>query len=143
MSGLLQDCCNQRPSKTWLKLKNPESAAVRLGAREGVALASAHPSSAQIENPTKASTATLRMIIAIAATSMMESRLAMRQFLRQSRAMLGRMFPVLHFDPSWRVAASIGALAMRQCGQARCQLCTQYRTFSSVLSTSEKGNEQT
>jgi hypothetical protein len=52
MSGLLQDCCNQRPSKTWLKLKNPESAAVRLGARGGVALASAHPSSAQIENPT-------------------------------------------------------------------------------------------
>jgi hypothetical protein len=29
MSGLLQDCCNQRPSKVWLKAKNPESAAVR------------------------------------------------------------------------------------------------------------------
>jgi hypothetical protein len=38
--------------------------------------ASAHPSlhgSAQMENPTKASTAALRTIIAIAATSMMES----------------------------------------------------------------------
>ena len=29
MSGLLQDCCNQRPSKVWLKAKNPASAAVR------------------------------------------------------------------------------------------------------------------
>jgi hypothetical protein len=40
--------------------------------------------SAQMENPTKARTATLRTIIAIAATSMVESRLAMRQFFRQS-----------------------------------------------------------
>jgi len=40
---------------------------------------------AQIENRTKASTATLRTIIAIATTSMMESRLdAMRHFWRQS-----------------------------------------------------------
>jgi hypothetical protein len=37
-----------------------------------------------MENPTKASTATLRTIIAIAPTSIMESRLAMRQFFRQS-----------------------------------------------------------
>ena len=88
MSGLLQDCCNQRPSKTWLKLKTPASEAVRPGARGAVALASAHPSlhgSAQMENATKASTATLRTIIAIAVTSMMESRFAMHQFLRQSR----------------------------------------------------------
>ena len=43
-----------------------------------MALASAHPGlhgSAQMENPTKASTATLRTIIAIAATSMLEIRL--------------------------------------------------------------------
>src|SRR5258707_8283815 len=54
------------------------------GARGGVALALAHPGVhgvAQIENRTKASTATLRTIIAIATTSMMESRLdAMRHF---------------------------------------------------------------
>jgi hypothetical protein len=31
-SGLLQDRCNQRPSKVWLKSKNPASDAVR---REG------------------------------------------------------------------------------------------------------------
>jgi hypothetical protein len=37
-----------------------------------------------MEKPTKASTATLRTIVAIAATSMMESRLAMRQFWRRS-----------------------------------------------------------
>jgi hypothetical protein len=37
-----------------------------------------------MENPTKAIRATLRTIIAIATTSMMESRLAMRQFLEQS-----------------------------------------------------------
>ena len=52
-----------------------------------MALVSAHPglhNSAQMENPTKASTATLRTIIAIAPTSIMESRLAMRQFFRQS-----------------------------------------------------------
>jgi hypothetical protein len=52
-----------------------------------MALVSAHPglhSSAQMENPTKASTATLRTIIVIAPTSIMESRLAMRQFFRQS-----------------------------------------------------------
>ena len=53
-----------------------------------MALASAHPGlhgSAQMENPTKASTATLRTIIAIAATSMLVIRLdAMRHFWRQS-----------------------------------------------------------
>ena len=52
-----------------------------------MALVSAHPglhNSAQMENPTKASTATLRTIIVIAPTSIMESRLAMRQFFRQS-----------------------------------------------------------
>ena len=58
------------------------------GARGGVALASAHPGlhgSAQMENPTKASTATLRTIIAIAATSMLVIRLdAMRHFWQQS-----------------------------------------------------------
>ena len=58
------------------------------GARGGVALASAHPGlhgSAQMENPTKASTATLRTIIAIAATSMLVLRLdAMRHFWQQS-----------------------------------------------------------
>jgi len=37
-----------------------------------------------MENPTKASTAKLRTIIAIAVTSMMESRFAMRQFFWQS-----------------------------------------------------------
>jgi len=52
-----------------------------------VALVSAHPDlhgSAQMENPTKASTATLRTITAIAATSMMERRLAMRQCFQKS-----------------------------------------------------------
>ena len=52
-----------------------------------MALASAHPNlhgSAQMENPTKASTATLRTIIAIATASMVESRLVMRQLFRQS-----------------------------------------------------------
>jgi bifunctional non-homologous end joining protein LigD len=75
------------PSKVWVKTKNPESAAVRREREEGVALASAHPSlhgSAQMENPTKASTATLRTIITIAATSMVDSRLAIRQLFRQS-----------------------------------------------------------
>jgi hypothetical protein len=51
-----------------------------------MALALAHPGlhgSAKMENTTKASTATLRTLIAIAATSMVESG-AMRQFLRQS-----------------------------------------------------------
>jgi hypothetical protein len=37
-----------------------------------------------MENPTKAITATLKTIIAIAATSMMESRLIMRQCFRRS-----------------------------------------------------------
>jgi len=37
-----------------------------------------------MENPTKASTATLRTIITIAATSMVDSRLAIRQLFRQS-----------------------------------------------------------
>jgi hypothetical protein len=77
------------PSRTWLKLKNPASEAVRR-ARGGVALVSAHPGlhgSAQMENPTKASTAKLRTIIAIAATSMLKARLgsnAMRHRWRQS-----------------------------------------------------------
>src|SRR5258705_4168083 len=57
------------------------------GARGGVALALAHPGVhgvAQIENRTKATTATLRTIIAVATTSMMESRFdAMCHFWRQ------------------------------------------------------------
>ncbi len=51
-----------------------------------MALTSAHPGlhgSAQMENRTKASTATLRTLIAIAATSMVESR-AMRHIWWQS-----------------------------------------------------------
>ena len=67
--------------------EEPEERGRAPGARGGVALASAHPSlhgSAQMENPTKASTATLRTIITIAATSMVDSRLAMRQLFRQS-----------------------------------------------------------
>jgi hypothetical protein len=53
--------------------------------RSGASLGEPQPSwLCQMENPTKASTATLRTIIAIAATSMMESRLAMRHFWRQS-----------------------------------------------------------
>jgi hypothetical protein len=55
------------------------------GARGGVALASAHPGlhgSAQMENPTKASTAKLRTIIASAATSMMENRLRSNAMVR-------------------------------------------------------------
>jgi hypothetical protein len=55
------------------------------GARGGVALASAHPGlhgSAQMENPTKASTAKLRTIIASAATSMMENRLRSNAMMR-------------------------------------------------------------
>ena len=50
-----------------------------------VALASAHPGlhgSAQMENKTKAIKATLRTIIAIAATSMMESRLRSNAMVR-------------------------------------------------------------
>ena len=69
------------PSKVWLKSKNPESAAVRREPEEEWRWPSAHPGphgSAQMENPTKASTATLRTIITIAATSMVDSRLAMR-----------------------------------------------------------------
>ena len=34
MSGLLQDCCNQRPSKAWVKSKNPASEAVRRESEE-------------------------------------------------------------------------------------------------------------
>jgi hypothetical protein len=69
------------PSKVWVKSKNPASDAVR----RAVALASAHPSlhgSAQMENPTKASTATLRTIIAIAVTSMMENHLRSNAMMR-------------------------------------------------------------
>ena len=40
--------------------------------------------SAQMENPTKASTATLRTMIAMAATSMVEKRFAMRHRWRKS-----------------------------------------------------------
>jgi hypothetical protein len=71
------------PSMVWLKSKNPASEAP--GARGGVALASAHPGlhgSAQMENPTKASTAKLRTIIASAATSMMENRLRSNAMVR-------------------------------------------------------------
>jgi hypothetical protein len=62
------------------------------GARGGVAVASASPGlqgAAQMENPTKAITAKLTTIIAIAATSMVESRLrsnAMMRYLGGSRA---------------------------------------------------------
>ena len=49
-----------------------------------------------MENPTKAITATLRMIIAIAATSMVESRLAMRHFGgRRAAALIWIMRPTL------------------------------------------------
>ena len=55
------------------------------GARGGVALASAHRSlhgSAQMENPTKAIIATLRTIIAIAATSMLKTCLRSNAMMR-------------------------------------------------------------
>ena len=54
-----------------------------------MALVSAHPglhNSAQMENPTKASTATLRTIIAIPPTSIMESRLVHAPIFFGSRA---------------------------------------------------------
>jgi hypothetical protein len=62
-----------------------------------VALVSARPGlhgSAQMENPTKTSTTTLRTIIAIATTSMIESRLAMPSFFgSQATALIWIMLP--------------------------------------------------
>ena len=78
------------PSKTCLKSKNPASAAVRQKREEewpNLGEPDLH-GSAQMEKPTKAITATLRTMIAIAANSTMERRLAMRQFLRRSRGSL-------------------------------------------------------
>ena len=65
--------------------RNRASDAARREREEEVAIASAHPGlhgSAKMENPTKASTATLRTIIAIAATSMTESRLRSNAMMR-------------------------------------------------------------
>jgi len=64
------------------------------GARGGLALASAHPSlhgSVQMENPTKTITATLRTIIAIAATSTKESRLRSNAMMRYWAAVERRL----------------------------------------------------
>jgi hypothetical protein len=59
------------------QVEDPGERCGAAGTRGGMALAQAHPSlhcSAQMENPTKASTATLRTIIAIAVTSTMPSQ---------------------------------------------------------------------
>jgi len=78
-----------------LESKNPAGDAVSTpGARGGAAIASAHPSlhgSAQMENPTKTITATLRTIIAIAATSTMESRLRSNAMMRYWAAVERRL----------------------------------------------------
>jgi hypothetical protein len=74
------------PSKAWLKVKNPASDAVRRESEEEwVALALTHSGlhgSAQMENPTKASAATLRTTIAIATTSMVGRRLRSNAMMR-------------------------------------------------------------
>ena len=62
-----------------------------------MALASAHAGlhgSAQMENPTEASTATLRTIIAIAATSMVESSDATNASGTRAAALIWIMLPV-------------------------------------------------
>ena len=75
---------SQRAVEGVAQVEEPGERGGAAGARGTVALALAHPSlhsSAQMENRTKATNATLRTIIAIAATSMMESRPdAMRNF---------------------------------------------------------------
>src|SRR5260370_33875679 len=82
------------------------------GPRGGVALALAHPGVhgvARIENRTKASTATLRTIIAIAPTSMMEIPLdAMRHFWQQSSGSVD-------LDHVRRPVASRPSRNIRQC----------------------------
>ena len=67
----------------WFKSKNPASEAVRREREEewSITLPGLH-GSAQMENPTKAITAKLTTIIAIAATSMMESRLRSNAMMR-------------------------------------------------------------